>query len=59
MTFREYIRQMDEEELCCMFCPFSYDDDSCVVDSEHCPLVVRNLLDCDVQDPVFDGFFCR
>lgn len=58
MTFREYIRQMDEENLCCMFCPFSRDE-SCIVDSENCPPAVRNLLDRDVEDPVFDDFFCR
>lgn len=69
MKFREYIRQMDEEELvhffanfaffetlCCTVCPFFYDD-SCIVDSEHCSPAVKNLLDRDVEDPVFDDFF--
>ena len=74
MTFREYIRQMDDAELAaflvhaedlvvCGFCDYSDDGVFCNAPhtdhEQYCIEVMKNFLEKDVENPVFDDFFCR
>ena len=68
MKFKNYIRQMDDEELAqfflyadefdfCDFCDIADYDVPC--SDEYCIKAMQNFLEKDVEDPVFDDFFCR
>lgn len=74
MKFKDYIRQMDDEELAaflfhaedlvvCGFCGDSDDGVFCNAPhtdrEQYCITAMQNFLEKDIEDQVFDDLFCR